>query len=360
MTHSSSPNERSAPLAEPTEAELSRSTDRLARQLGQLRQVRPEYQQALQTRLLAQLATDRQPWWRRRPTWPLGRGWRLAGLASAAGLLLALLAGQNLLAPSQEVSAAQIYERAQALAANPFDGKLKSFHLTAHSSGRLPLVDQQVDGNSEQWFSAESNRWRGEQRETSADGQVRVSGALISGKTITTYASPGGQGGTLIGITPGPGVMVFHDERSGPNGPSGEGAPPGGDGAVGTKEVREERKVQVQCAEPTKKGETTIAGRGAYLLESGPDACKSLGDPAAPRGRHVMAVDKETYLPLRMEQYDANDKLAFRYEVTKVDYDTPIADEVFSKVPPAGTVVLRTEQFPDDGPLAPHPKPLPR
>jgi hypothetical protein len=153
-----------------------------------------------------------------------------------------------------------------------------------------------------------------------------VTGALISGKTMTTYVTAGSSSSTLIGVLPGPGVMVFREERRGPDGPNAEPPPV----SVGTKEVSGERTVQLRCAEPTKKGETTIAGRAAYLLETAPDSCKSLAEPATPRGRHVMAVDKETYLPLRMEQYDADDKLAFKYEVTKIEYDLPLADEVFS------------------------------
>jgi hypothetical protein len=87
-----------------------------------------------------------------------------------------------------EVSAAELLERAELSAANPFAAGLKSFHLKGKSGGRLPFgkvqVDgaRQADGAVEQWFSA-PDRSRSETRSKAADGTTVVSGMVTDGKT---------------------------------------------------------------------------------------------------------------------------------------------------------------------------------
>jgi hypothetical protein len=71
----------------------------------------------------------------------------------------------------------------------------------------------------------------------------------------------------------------------------------------------------------------------------------------APAPAHVTWVDKETYLPLKMEAYTRDGNLQHRYEVTSIEYDVSIPDSVFKDVPPRGTeiVELPFPKLPPDG-----------
>lgn len=96
------------------------------------------------------------------------------------------------------------------------------------------------------------------------------------------------------------------------------------------------------CLEPERNGETKVAGREAYIVEHRP--CDGQKVPEGLGGRHVMTIDKESFLPLKVQEYDSAGKLRFQYEVTEIEYGIKIKDSVFADVPPPGTAI--TEKGP--------------
>ena len=85
--------------------------------------------------------------------------------------------------------------------------------------------------------------------------------------------------------------------------------------------------------------------RSAVGLEQA--VCDEGNAPPELRGRrHVMAIDKASYLPLRVEDYGRDGKLDFKYEVTELDYDVKIPESVFTDVPPPGTVITHEGTVP--------------
>ena len=94
----------------------------------------------------------------------------------------------------------------------------------------------------------------------------------------------------------------------------------------------------LNCPEPRRKGEATVAGRPVFVVEADMSQCMPEGAPDELHGRHLRWVDQKTFLPLKMEMYDKHGKLVDRYEVTSIEYDVAIPDSTFSQLPPGTTV----------------------
>ncbi len=375
----------------------------LADNLGRLRQSRPTYQAQLEARLLARLPRATRPWWLRAIAPVPQRNGRapstarrrmLAGLA--AGIVGAVALGSVALplSPLREVSAAEIFEKAQSLAENPFLAGVKSFHLTAKSTGRPFRPGDTTTVTTEQWFVA-PDKMRVESRARTADGTTTIGGSVHVGDDFKMYATPGADPLDVVGVMPA--VPVERDGtgegghvsvsivRAKPDGaPSPEDAPvgviirrPKPDGSQAEEDVDEIHRVGPDgapdtspglaaapgtevivvdnCPPPKRKGEGTVAGRSVHIVEMDHSSCLPANAPEEMRGRVVTWADQKTYLPLKLQHYGGDGKLVHSYEVTSIEYDAAIPDSVFKDLPPAGTSLL---QLPTP-PFAPGGEPAP-
>jgi outer membrane lipoprotein-sorting protein len=382
----------------------------LADNLSRLRQSRPTYQAQLEARLLARLPEATRPWWvrtiaplpRRNGRAPsTARRRMLAGLA--AGVVGAVALGSVALPLSRprEVSAAEIFEKAQSLAENPFLAGVKSFHLTAKSTGRPFRPGDTTTVTTEQWFVA-PDKMRMESRARSADGTATIGGSVHVGDDFKMYATPGADPLDVVGVMPA--VPVERDDpvegghvsvsivRAQP-----DGAPPREDAPVGViirrpkpDGSRAEEEVEVigrvgpdgapdaspglatpgtevivvdNCPPPKRKGEGTVAGRSVHIVEMDHSSCLPANAPEEMRGRIVTWADQKTYVPLKIEHYGGGGKLVHSYEVTSIEYDVAIPDSVFKDLPPAGTSVVQLPAPPfapvgESAPLVPGRGPL--
>jgi outer membrane lipoprotein-sorting protein len=263
---------------------------------------------------------------------------------------------------TQSVSADEILQKAQALSENPLAAKVKSFHLTARSTGKLgPNGDKPLDLTTEQWFVA-PDRMRTESKTKASDGSTVISGFVSDGQNFKHYQTSGAGDRdvvTMIGVPAMKAVAVDKPVGAEPS-PGGEAREAGvfiarkveaPDAKPGEGRVQEITKIDVdkdeivaltRCKESRKQEEATIAGRKAYVVETDFSTCTVEGDPAnlpdfKMPGRHVAWIDKETYVPLKMEDYARDGKLTHTYEVTSIEYDVSIADSTFKDIPPQGT-----------------------
>jgi outer membrane lipoprotein-sorting protein len=306
----------------------------LEERLSALRTPNASFQLRLENRLLHQLAdpapdADRM---QTRVAMTRRRFARVAagGLASAAALTLALFAQSHLVQQPADVSAAELIDRAEKSLADPLSAGLKSFHLTSRSSGKLPLNGQNMNATGEQWFSP-PNRTRTESRTTLANGATQTSGSIFVDGAVTAYATPGSSSSTITVMPKG--IIWQRAESSTLVGPDDE--------KVAKREIDERFEKKMVCLKPDRKGETTVAGRSAYLVEN--TLCDPSESPSPLKGaRHVMAIDKETSIPLRVENYNASGELELSYEVTRLEYDIPIAESIFTQIP------ADTEKMPAD------------
>lgn len=377
------------PPPAPAEQQIAEA---LALGLAGLRAARPGFQDDLERRLLARLAEAPRPARGhasppgRRPMAPIGWLPRrpLIGLAAAAALALVAASLAVPFVGAPEVSAREILERAQANLDNPVLAGVRSYHLTAkvwtaHPDGApagRPAGGPR-ESMTEQWFVA-PDRMRTETRSTGKDGRPAISGFLVDGGSLKHYRSAGDSDVVMIGafavadvppgLKPGDGgrtesnasgtrtapiaaVPIAVGPSPGPAAPA-PGAPspaPGGwsagvrvnvverhgrdDGTV-TETDREVVVVGTACPEPKRTGEATVAGRAVVVIENDLSRCLPDDAPIGLRGRHVRWVDRQTYLPLKMEMYDGNGVLTDRYEVTAIQYDGDIPASVFGELPP--------------------------
>ena len=396
---------RGEPSPSPADADRDLATAQLlADGLGQLRQARPTYQAQLEARLLARLPDATRPWWRRAiapaphrngraPSAPRRR--TLVGLAAGVAGIMALGTLAFPLGQPREVSAAEIFEKAQSLAENPFLTGVKSFHLTAKSTGRPGRPEDRTTVTTEQWFVAPA-KMRMESRAKGADGKTTIGGSVHVGNDFIAYATPGADPLDVVGVMPAVPVERDRPDEGGHVNVSivrakSDGAPPE-DAPVGViirrasaEGGRVEQDVNVirragpggpepgpelvaapgtevivvdNCPPPKRKGEGTVAGRAVHIVEMDHSSCLPANAPEEMRGRVVTSADQKTYLPLKIEHHGADGKLVHSYEVTSIEYDVAIPDSVFKDVPPAGTslVQLPTPPFgsPDTAPTAGH------
>jgi outer membrane lipoprotein-sorting protein len=316
---------------------------------------------------------------------PEKRRWRpaLVGAAAAAGLLL-FLAGPSLFGGSPaEVSAQEVFQRTQAVAAtNSPVASAQSYHMVATSELYGPPGMQTAGTNSttETWYQD-----AGHQRSESYDESGRlVFGQSQDGDDLWFYSTVGGS-------TDPDQLRVVHstDNQMGFSafGPQ--------DFGVNSLNALLEM-YSGNCASAENIGEETIAGRPAYVIEvkQTPETCDiksvitqdgdmttvKVEDPAGGAGvAGVMAgsvavqagegagisaggagpepaeftfkivetttrmwVDQETFITLKTETH-SEDGLLFRYEVTQFEVSPDFDPSIFAYEPPAGVEVVEAE-----------------
>ncbi len=345
----------------------------LHERLGRLRRPRPGYQARLEATLVARLPEATRPWWRR-PIAPASRRNGQAVLTTRRRVLIGLaaaavgvVAAASLSAPTSqppEVSAAEILEKAQTLAENPFLAGVKSFHLTARSVAQLSPPGISSTRTIEQWFVA-PDRTRMETRFQAPGRSTAISGAVGDGTNIRFYTTPGaetsGPFGPMVMAAPRPAHLDREAGREAANYGVGivyvaKPAPHAGSSRSHVDGHQDKVMIGMACPEPKRTGETTVAKRAVYIVEADMTACSPLEgsttiegkDAELPGlgGRHVTWVDKETFLPLRSEDYAKDGTLRLSYEVTSVEYDVPIPDSIFRDIPPRGTVITESGPLP--------------
>ena len=118
-------------------------------------------------------------------------------------------------------------------------------------------------------------------------------------------------------------------EQAGP----GASPEPSPTGTFGPADIQKYIEQMATTAKVTVAGQTTVAGRAAYLLELTPTAT----DTAF--GKAQVAVDGSTYLPLRLEVYAAgHDKPTLSFAFDSISYDRVDAS-LFTFTPPADAKV---------------------
>lgn len=103
------------------------------------------------------------------------------------------------------------------------------------------------------------------------------------------------------------------------------------------------------CYNPQVLGEETVAGRAAYKVSLGPAKCRSASIWYL-NGPHTIWLDKETFFVLKSEiRAEQGDQISAAIEVTHVEYNLDLANELFTFTPPPGARVndMRPQPAPD-------------
>lgn len=259
---------------------------------------------------------------------PAGRWWPLAGLATAAVLVLALAGVVLWAARPDAASAAQIVERSQAVVADVAAAGVRSFALSEVLTAQRGSGET-LRAEAKRWYAA-PNRWRWEYDAwvVAPDGQERSHTARLSvsdGTDLWQYdplansatvsrADPGqaGQAGLVLG---------------------------GPDTNQEMGDLADLLKRASTCSDLKLRGEGRVAGRLAYVVDLGPSKCPSASMPEF-NGRQVLWIDRETFFVLRAERYSAADgSLLSTREVTSIQYNGNLPDALFTFAPPPGAVV---------------------
>lgn len=108
---------------------------------------------------------------------------------------------------------------------------------------------------------------------------------------------------------------------------------------------------------PRLRGEETVAGRPAYVIDLGLPNRFSNSAPELNNGQRVIWVDKETFFLLKAVVYSPTDgSVVGSMEVTRIQYNIPIDPGVFSFTPPPEAQVFDLR----NGGRPPLPSPRPR
>lgn len=233
------------------------------------------------------------------------------------------------------VDAQEILHRAQNAEALSTNSGIRTFTLT-----------QKIDERSSSGeFHAEKKRWYQE------PGMWRVesrwNGTASTDEGTRTVVSDG----ISKWIQQGDSVTVSRATRQ----PESDDLTPWGKKGIGLTDVL--NQVDDLYTSPNLKGEETIAGRPAYVIDLGLPNRFSNSASELNNGRRVIWVDKETFFLLKAVQYSPTDgSMVGVMEVTYIQYNIPIALGVFSFISPQGAQVhdLRSGNYP------PLPKSSPR
>jgi outer membrane lipoprotein-sorting protein len=262
---------------------------------------------------------------------------RVALAASAALVAIVALSLLPSRFGAEAVSAESILDRAVASAGAATT--VRTYHLVMTRQG------PSENATSEVWFGG-PDRQRTVERVTGSDGSVtRTQDVIFNGPETWIVTSGAGQMRAIhtIGTT---WTRPADDPASG-----------------GTLADVLNRYTQKQCVSAHLDSEdSVVAGQATYLLQvqPRPEGCVALvsgspqpgGGPTRVSGqvtsgrveadrkpRARLWVDKQTFLPLKMELHDASGQLLERSEVTSVDYNVALPDGVFSYSPPSGVQV---------------------
>lgn len=84
-------------------------------------------------------------------------------------------------------------------------------------------------------------------------------------------------------------------------------------------------------------------GRNVYVINASPkNADMMMG------GRYIILVDTETWMPLKIDMFDKDDKLMISIEYREIKFNTGIPDSEFEFHIPAGAKVVTQEPLPGD------------
>lgn len=281
---------------------------------------RPEFARALASRLqpLDPEPVSHRPW----PALPRLTGRRTAIAVAAAGAIV--LAALSILMPfgqgGHTVSAAAVLERAQA-AASAANGP-RTYHARSTTTNN---VREAIVTTRETWFGG-NGRARIEMQTRKGSGPAVLSGFVTNGSRIWQYTTENGQ--TRYEVYDSTGDAKGIDTKL------------SGGGVTSLAELLASYIPKgSECVTAQHQGETAVAGRAAYLL-----AVTFSGKCPDKRGlpqwtRQLMAVDKQTFLPLRNQTYGAGGELLYSYEVQSIEYDVVIPDSTFTYTPPPGATL---------------------
>jgi hypothetical protein len=209
---------------------------------------------------------------------------------------------------THDVSAQEIYNRATDAVTNTnIAAGSPSYHLVASSSAGQGGA--QVATRQETWFT-DAAHVRNESSGTDGVSKVVVNG----------------DGGLRAVTIDADGRVADAD--------SGDASFPRSAGSLGEFLAARDETCQAASAD----GEGTVAGRTAYVITvSGPGCHDAKLAAAGPMtGSLKMWVDKQTFIPLRAESYDANGVVAYHYEVARLDVGVSIPPKMYTGVTPVG------------------------
>ena len=246
------------------------------------------------------------------------------GFAALTVLAAAILGSTALLGGGTgAVDAAQILARANAAASAT--GGAGSYHLVATNSN--PGKDAQ---QTETWY-LDATHVRIESRD---------------GSTGTTIVTDGTQ--TWLALTQNGVTRVAHSPGTGPIAADTVSA---SDDPAALSTVLQE--YGGDCGRVTQEGETSVLGRAAYRINVVPGAAADAAtNPKCAaenqkygktdRGSLEVAVDKATYLPLRVQQLAPDGAAQFTYQVTELEVGS-VDPSVFDYQAPAGATIIEAD-----------------
>lgn len=100
-----------------------------------------------------------------------------------------------------------------------------------------------------------------------------------------------------------------------------------------------------QCSTAQLQNEATLDGRDVYVVVMTPvEHCATAkGNAPTTVSRMVLWLDKQSFFPLKWENFTTDGKPLYQYEVTSLQYDTAIPESTFTYTPPAGATVTETK-----------------
>lgn len=280
----------------------------------------------------------------------LTRRWQpLIGLTTAAVLILAVIASSYWwVSRPQSVSAREILQKAQAAIANPTTTSITSFHITETTEFPPSVVNAQAmrssGSRSDSFFPVALTQeiWY------SAPNRIRFEGVTRDAKNMTRAlinVSDGVDGWTWEPADPMH-VTVYSA------GTDEKGWDPSAVFGGPTNDLTQffDQAGKSGCRSVLLRGETIVAHRPVYRIDIGEDTCVPTPDAAHPStsadqmfgnydGRQTVWIDRETFFPLKYEQYPADGTQGLSYTFTNVEYNITIPDSTFVYAPPPGAVI---------------------
>jgi outer membrane lipoprotein-sorting protein len=255
----------------------------------------------------------------------------LAGLATAAVLVVAALAFQGWAGHSETVSAAEVLQRAEAAAINP--ATFHNFVVTETSEVQPSVVggSERVRSEITRWYEAPGS-WRRE---------VSLTVSAADGRPVSRSGLTSVSDGATVWIYRTRDNMAIARPYSADAG--GDELGPFPEVTGGLSALLEQATT---CYTPRLRGSERVAGRAAYVVDLGASRCPPTTTSVAASAdtepvEWAIWVDKETFLILKTVQ-DIDGRVLATTAVTSVRYNTAIDADRFTFVPPAGARVRDT------------------
>ncbi|MGI8688393.1 MAG: hypothetical protein ACR2M3_07415 [Thermomicrobiales bacterium] len=337
------------PLA-PAPAELDPESVTLVRAVAKIEGV-PEPDEAVAKRVWNQTLAmvERTPTWREQPGGETGprnneiatrhlrvstlvgnRRWQLwASVAIAAALILSVISvGFWWIGRPQPVNAQQVLEKAFTASANLSATSVHNYHIIREESTDIKIPsgngvpDFVVTTTVERWVEIPS-RYRTVSTTRDSKGELTILDAGSDSTTAWQYENRNGKESL--------------DQHPASLNPSLQIEPPlkpPGMMPV-TKDTLQQVLEQVnKCWNPKLLGEETVAGRLTYKLDVGPTMCsfkvgQSAPDPSEQWASHLLWIDKQTFITLKEEAISPDGRTTMRSEVSQVQYNITMSNDVF-------------------------------